>query len=383
MVKQVSLSAALAENRFDTRRLTKGWISEEEADPLAAFYTGDFLPVCGGDEVYFGAAVVTQWWHLVAYDRDKTPLRRGMLDFGVTFHQYLDEETAIMRYHADDDVCFIRMICDARYVNLFLVTVNRPFSAEEYRARMTDLDAAPATALEKCVPDEWTVIFHLTGEGTMTVGGRTLSFCPHSLVAVPPGVPFAEFSEEGFVDLHIGADTFSPSAVGKAEVITVRDDKSRSIETLFRLMLRLYWESAAHNRPLLDPLYNLIEQFILQRLSRDRPHCRCVEKLYDTLLLRFADPNFSLEAELERESYSPTHIRRLYRERFGCSPMETLMELRIRRAKALLSGDSRSPISIAQIAALSGFPDPYYFSRIFKQRVGCSPRDYRKANYTR
>jgi len=41
----------------------------------------------------------------------------------------------------------------------------------------------------------------------------------------------------------------------------------------------------------------------------------------------------------------------------------------------LLSGN----LTAAEIGQAVGIDDPYYFSKLFKKRVGHGPRDYRKA----
>jgi len=64
----------------------------------------------------------------------------------------------------------------------------------------------------------------------------------------------------------------------------------------------------------------------------------------------------------------------LYRQRFGLSPGEDLMCERMRRARMLLTTDDKR---IGEIALAVGFQDRSWFSRCFKQRVGCSPRAYR------
>ena len=378
MVRRVYMSAAVGYNLFDTQRLTIGWVNEMEEDPTPSFYTSDFIPVSRGDMLYFGAAVASQWWHLVAYDAEKTPLYRGMMSNGVSFHQRLDAETAIFNYRVEAGVSFVRMICDNRHAHAYLVTKNRPFSADDYRALMTSPDMKPLTHMETCVNDEWTIILNFQGSGTMTVGGRVYTYGPQTLTAVPPGMPVCKDSEEGFWDLHVCGDEFAPAALTGGKPIVTTDDDNRSIETLMRLMLRLYWDSAAHNRRLLEQLYGLVEQFVLHRLEMEQPQHSCVTHLYNTLLLRFSDPELSLEELFVGEHYCPNHLRRLFKEKMGCSPKECLMELRIRHAQTLMQENRNLKNSIAQIALLSGFRDPCYFSRAFKRRVGCSPAEFMK-----
>lgn len=66
-----------------------------------------------------------------------------------------------------------------------------------------------------------------------------------------------------------------------------------------------------------------------------------------------------------------------FREAFGKSPIEVLIETRIRAACHLLA-TTRRPIG--EVALASGYGDPLYFARQFRQRMGMTPSDYRRAN---
>lgn len=51
--------------------------------------------------------------------------------------------------------------------------------------------------------------------------------------------------------------------------------------------------------------------------------------------------------------------------------------LRIQNCKVLLTS---TQLSVAEISEQAGYNDPLYFSRIFKKRVGVSPKVYRAQN---
>lgn len=71
---------------------------------------------------------------------------------------------------------------------------------------------------------------------------------------------------------------------------------------------------------------------------------------------------------------TPNHFTTLFREHAGCSFNEHLTEQRIVRAKKLL----RNPtLSIKEIARLSGYDDPGYFTRRFRKETGLAPREWR------
>ncbi|MBF0197089.1 MAG: helix-turn-helix transcriptional regulator [Planctomycetes bacterium] len=65
----------------------------------------------------------------------------------------------------------------------------------------------------------------------------------------------------------------------------------------------------------------------------------------------------------------------LFKEAMGKTPMDYIIDLRLRKAGELLRS---SPSPITKIAFQVGYDDSNYFTRQFKKRIGLSPRDYRK-----
>lgn len=74
-------------------------------------------------------------------------------------------------------------------------------------------------------------------------------------------------------------------------------------------------------------------------------------------------------------AWSPTHYSMVFRRQLNLSPIEYLLRLKIQRACERLRTTDDLVSAIAQDL---GFADPFYFSRLFRRRVGSSPRVYRK-----
>lgn len=79
-------------------------------------------------------------------------------------------------------------------------------------------------------------------------------------------------------------------------------------------------------------------------------------------------------AEMAKQSrYSVSRFSELYCQLYGKSPMDDVIEERIRLAKQFLDSGQAS---ISHIADICGFNSINYFSRYFKKRVGCTPTEY-------
>ena len=71
---------------------------------------------------------------------------------------------------------------------------------------------------------------------------------------------------------------------------------------------------------------------------------------------------------------TPNHFTTLFREQMGSPFIESLTQQRIILAKKLLQNPT---LSIKEISRLVGYGDLGYFSRRFRQKIKCSPRQWR------
>lgn len=85
-----------------------------------------------------------------------------------------------------------------------------------------------------------------------------------------------------------------------------------------------------------------------------------------------------LAAFARRFGISPATLRRRFIAATGLPPKALQLRLRIDRAKELLA---TTAISIEQIAATVGFEDSFYFARLFLQREGLTPTEFRRRHH--
>jgi AraC family transcriptional regulator len=93
------------------------------------------------------------------------------------------------------------------------------------------------------------------------------------------------------------------------------------------------------------------------------------------LSAHYTDP-VSIGAAAEAACMSPYHFNRLFRALFRETPHEYLTALRLHEAKRLLR---TTKLPLGDVAFAVGLQQASSFSRLFRQRYGMSPRDYRGA----
>jgi AraC-like DNA-binding protein len=91
-------------------------------------------------------------------------------------------------------------------------------------------------------------------------------------------------------------------------------------------------------------------------------------------LTEHLEKNIRMEDVAADLHISYAKFRRAFKAHTGLTPGQYHLQLRIGRAKDLLTGTS---LPVKQIALQLGFDSPFYFSRIFKKKTGHSPQEWR------
>lgn len=99
-----------------------------------------------------------------------------------------------------------------------------------------------------------------------------------------------------------------------------------------------------------------------------------IERMKQFIAFHLARP-LSLRDLVEFTKLSPSTVGRLFREHLKTTPVTWILRMKTERAKTLLR---TRRLSIADVGASVGIPDPYYFSKCFKKETGRSPLEYRR-----
>lgn len=80
----------------------------------------------------------------------------------------------------------------------------------------------------------------------------------------------------------------------------------------------------------------------------------------------------SIDSIAKMAYVSKSNFFKMFKDELGTSPNEFILQERINRAKELLANQN----SIKETAYQTGFSDANYFTRVFKQLVGVTPKSY-------
>lgn len=205
-------------------------------------------------------------------------------------------------------------------------------------------------------------------EGSVTYyfENETLTAHPGDILVLPKGVVYSgQRVEEKNSFYIIDFETKDPTELDRLGLKRVFSGPKGSRER-FRRILEC-WE----NGDMLlcrGLIYELVHTLVLSS-----PMDRRVADVIALMKHRLSDPALSMAELCAGASVSESHLRRMFRQETGRSPMQYLNDLRIAQAKnMLLHGD----VSVGEVAEFCGYSSLFYFSRDFKNKTGLPPSRY-------
>lgn len=219
----------------------------------------------------------------------------------------------------------------------------------------------------------WEFIYYVNGTGRLFHDDSFSRFSPGDIAIVPPHMPHHEEIENGYETFII---LFNHS---NSEPNTVRfyHDAERQLFSLVEMLHSQFYTVQPNRMNICEATLHLIEQYIVSYDMQkvERKHSRIVSSFINVLIEHFTSPDFQLKDAMRDIPYSDDYFRKLFKKETGKSPLKYLSDLRIEYARQFLE---ESTLSVKRIAYLSGFSDPYYFSRQFKCSCGKYPSEWRK-----
>ena len=221
--------------------------------------------------------------------------------------------------------------------------------------------------------------FVRSGKGNLHISGKTLPLTQGDIFFTFPAVPFCIESVEDFTYMYI-------SFLGSRANMIMDNLKISPQNFLFNDCNEIYsfWKKGLNsNTETADLIAESILLYSFYFLGNKIIHLESRTNLSgnEALIIKkyiddnFSHPKLSLEAISHELSYSPKYISSTFKKQFNVGISDYLKIIRIQNACTLLK---QGFTSISDVANQCGYTDPLYFSKVFKQKIGVSPKSYIK-----
>lgn len=148
---------------------------------------------------------------------------------------------------------------------------------------------------------------------------------------------------------------------------------------IFRQMIQELQRCQTHYPELLTLLLLELLIQIERQIGREHRPKNAYLNTEMEMAMQFFNDHYSSEINIEEyavsRGMSVSWFIRSFKQYAHTTPMQYLVERRMTNAQVLLETTN---YNITEIAALVGYDNPLYFSRIFKKQKGMSPSKYRK-----
>ncbi|OUM95213.1 MAG: transcriptional regulator [Thermobacillus sp. ZCTH02-B1] len=228
----------------------------------------------------------------------------------------------------------------------------------------------------------------LSGSGRITAEGRTRTLPAGSGVLLFPGVKHSyEADEGGWETAYL---TFGGAA---AESILAAAGVHRSMfcswppeaevgRLITAMVERLETGGDVFGIEASSAAYHFL--LALTRYATNQPgrkksdpdRLEKLRKAVEWMESRISDPTVGVEQIADVLRLSGRRVTGLFREAFGQPPYAYFIQLRLRKAKELLTGSS--PLSVREVAQRVGFRDASHFIATFRRHVGMTPEQFRR-----
>jgi len=217
----------------------------------------------------------------------------------------------------------------------------------------------------------WELIYCTSGNGSLILDDKTiLHYKERDIVIIPPMFPHANFSEDGFTNIHVNLEDAN---LTNREPIVISDDKNDYLLNAFSAAFFFYSGDSDAKDALLPAYGNLIVTY-LSHLNPSAKKNDIAREIEYHIIQNYPDCNYDLGAYLNSLPFSYDYIIKLFKKELGVTPHKYLTNLRLRAAADNLATSQENNIS--ETARLCGFKEPLYFSRLFKKKYGVSPSFY-------
>ena len=207
--------------------------------------------------------------------------------------------------------------------------------------------------------------YRISGEVEFFVDGETIKSVPGDVFYMPSDKGYtAKYTDGEIIVLHFN----TKENPGKAKNVSCKNS-----DEIYRLFLKaeLLWQekSPGYRHFTAGVFYEIMGLISEANAKNKQPDF--FRNTVSEINKRFRDSKICISEICRSHGISETYFRNLFKLYYDTTPVEYITRLRLEYAKNLLY----SGYTVETAAALSGFSDAKYFSRVVKKHYGCTPSE--------
>lgn len=208
----------------------------------------------------------------------------------------------------------------------------------------------------------------LEGEADFTSAGKTYSPVRGDLIYIPKGCDYKITAKRSETVIVVHFDILDDE---ERDIELIRPSSPDITSELFMKMHAAWEEKRIGYEYRIESLFARVMEGLMADAFLERHGLRPdISTLLGFIHTNFQDPALTVASLAERIGVSSAYLRRTFGEKFGTSPIKYLTRLRLGHAKQLLEAGYHT---VEEVAKLSGYNDPKYFSTAYKRAYGISP----------
>ncbi len=243
--------------------------------------------------------------------------------------------------------------------NMIITNIDMLMMVHSEKGREVKMTDRPSFGLSLCID----------GQIRYEMNGKTFISAKETAVILPKGASYTLYGEKtGLFPLI----NFQCVDFLCEEILVIPLQNPQSCIQCFESLKKQYSDSTNHFQTY-SLLYNLLDE-IFSKQTLKHPLLNQATNYIQQNLSLSSLKNVAIAKAL---GISEVYLRKLFTTNLNITPKQYILDLRIRKAKSLLTD---TPFSITSISEECGFSSVYHFSRKFKEKIGLSPSQYVEHN---
>jgi AraC-like DNA-binding protein len=253
-----------------------------------------------------------------------------------------------------------------------------------YPPRKNEHPAVFRTVAEGRVLNEFQIVYITKGTGTFQAEGETHAVQSGDVMLILPGMKHAykpDF-ETGWLEYWVGfsGDHFRrlmEKGILSKERTFFRIGLGNTLVPVFDAIM----EEIRAQKPLFQlkacaGIFSILAEVLSSERRKEQPTYH--QKLTDSaksLMEKNVLGTIDMTSIAAQIGISASRLNDVFKKYTGMTPYQYFIHIKINKAESLLEDEG---VSVQYAAAKLGFDDPYYFSRLFKNKTGVAPSKWRE-----